>query len=171
MLLMRAARWPEAAAHLEQLVALQPGRQLPRYRLAIARLAAGDCAAAAATIRQAWEMNRNEGSVLLALVRILAVCPARPADSELALAEARRLAAAVQSAAVREALAMALAANGEFVQAQEIQAALVAAGNENRQRPERVDNLSRYRAGQPARRAWPAGAEVFHPGLASATDQ
>jgi hypothetical protein len=74
--------------------------------------------------------------------------------------------AARPDAAHAETLAMAAAATGDYAQAvdlgEQLVAAAVAAGDEQAAIWRR-GLLGRFRAGQPADRAWPAAHEVFRP--------
>lgn len=165
--LMRRHDFAAAAEEFAELSARQPGDVIVRYRLGLARLGAGDCEGAQAPLEEARQLNPRAGEILAALARTYATCDSAGEDKRLAALDAARLLYEARPQPEQAAtLAMALAANGRFDQAAEMQAQLVdaeraSAGADRLAALE--ENLARYRSGESAVSAWPAEAPVFDP--------
>ncbi len=164
--LMRAGRYREAEAVYA--AAVPPPEQLAifAYRSGLAALAAGDCATAWSEFERSLEAQAGSGEVMQALARSYAGCPGASAERlRLALEHANAIFQARPDYAHAETLAMALAANGRWQQAIQLQTRLVeasAAGEEQQRRWAR-QLLEAYREQQQAASAWPPGHQVFRP--------
>jgi tetratricopeptide (TPR) repeat protein len=165
--LMRLGRYSDAAAAYGGLSPPVEAEALILYRHGLALLAADDCEAAAGRFEEALSRRSGSGEIIQALARTDASCSGPGSErAGRALELAQALFAARPDAAHAETLAMAAAATGDYAQAvdlgEQTLAAAVAAGDE----PAAVWRrglLARFRAGQPADRAWPAGHAVFRP--------
>ncbi|CAN5213866.1 hypothetical protein BH24PSE2_BH24PSE2_02520 [soil metagenome] len=165
--LMRREDFAAAAEQFAELSARQPGSVIVRYRLGLARLAAGDCDGAQPPLEEARQLDPRAGEILTALARTYATCAS--ADDEkrrTALEAARLLYEALPEPEQAVTLAMALAANGRFDQAAELQARAIEAERAAAQ-PQMLaaleEDLGRYQAGETADRPWPEQAAVFDP--------
>jgi cytochrome c-type biogenesis protein CcmH/NrfG len=131
------------------------------YYLGLSRLGADDCALALPALARAVELGPLYRPALEAYARAGASCPAADSTTRArALELAQGITRSANDTAAQETLAMALAANGRFEDAVEIQSALGKAA------PKDVfvrENLDRYRARNAAVRAWPEGHSVFAP--------
>jgi len=159
--LLRDGEYADAVRQFEILAEENDADPTVFYYLGLARLAADDCASALEALARAVDLGPMYRRAVEAYARAGASCPSA-ADStpQRALVLAQALTGTVDDDTARETLAMALAANGRFEDAVELQSALsdVATGDEFLRL-----NLDRYREGQKAIRAWPKGHPVFAP--------
>jgi tetratricopeptide (TPR) repeat protein len=164
---MRRHEFDSAAEQFAEISDRQPGAAIVRYRLGLARLGAGDCARAHQPLEEARQLNPDSGEILEALSRAYSSCASSTERQRAAALEAARLLYEARPRPEQAAtLAMALAANGRFDEAAKLQSGALEAARAQGL-PEVVaaheENLAHYRAGRPARLAWPPAAGVFDP--------
>lgn len=158
ILLGRRGEFAEAARHQERVVELAPENASAHLTLATARILAGECIAARRDLEAARRHHPEDPRIADALARLLATAPEAAArDGVLALELAGQLFESSPSQQHAETLAMALAENGRFAEAVELQERVVAA-LEKREAGRALTaagrRLERYRSGQPARAPW-----------------
>ncbi len=165
--LMRERRYAESAKKYAALAADDEQNGELKFWLGMASLAAGRCEEAERALLAAFELAPGSGQLIHALSRLYSTCP----DAD----ETRRKNALVYSEMMysqdpgldtAETFAMALAANGMYSDAEELQAqALFEAAK--LQDPvaaaQLKQNLQRYQQEKAADVAWPAGHPVFEP--------
>jgi tetratricopeptide (TPR) repeat protein len=159
--LMRAGRYAEAAEAYGALPDEDASGALFRYREGLAAVASGNCEAALQAFSAGRRLRPDNGELMQAWARTASTCETA-SDAERASAEdvARQLFGALANREHAATLAMALAANGRFDEAADLQAQVAGrplAGVADQQA------LARYRAGQRADAPWPAGDAVFYP--------
>lgn len=159
-LLMRSGDFATAVARLASVVDRAPGFLQARYLLALAHEAMGDRAAARRTLVQAHEVAPDRVDIALALVRMTSTSgDATIAERRETLALARTLFRQQRDAERAEALAMALAADGQFDAAIPLQEALIETIQQQAGDAEVLafleENLERYRNREPAVNPWP----------------
>jgi len=169
--LMRMKRYEEALAVYA--AAVPPPEQVAifDYRAGLAALAMGNCARALSEFEHALEAQPGSGEVMQALARSYSSCSGATAERlRLALEYANTIFRARSDYAHAETLAMALAANGRWQQAVQLQSRLVeaaSAGGEEQARQAQL-LLEAYRQQQPAPGAWPVDHLVFRPAAVGA---
>ncbi len=159
--LMRARRYADAATVYGLLPDEDPSGALFRYREGLAAVAAGDCQSALRAFSTGRGLRPDNGELMQAWARTASTCQTA-SDAERAEAEvmARQLFGALANREHAATLAMALAANGRFEEAADLQAQVASrplAGVADHQA------LARYRSGRPAVAPWPADDAVFYP--------
>ena len=166
---MRTGAWSDAAANYARLVDAGHGSVEVSYRRGLAALADGDCAGAEPALLAAHQADRRAARVIQALARLYATCPQTSDEQRAsALAWAELLYNGEPGLDTAETLAMALAANGRYQDAEDLQMqALFEATKAGvvETRPQLRDNLERYRKQERASRAWPQDHAVFRPPL------
>ncbi len=173
--LMHEQQYAEALQHYAWLTARQQEDVILHYRHGIAALAAAKCKAALAPLETALRLRPGSPTVAQALLRAYSLCPANNAQKETALLEAQALFDQQRRWDTGETLAMALAANGRFEEAAQLQQVVI---EEARRQGESLQVLSAllarlegFRQAQQAGFAWPAGAEVFKPPIPTAAER
>lgn len=165
--LMRVGRYQEAAEQYAQTHQAGSDPTLFLYREGLAYLAANKCARAAEPLERALQANPGSGEVLEALARTYSTCAeVSSGNRQRGLELARRLYEAVPDSQRAQTMAMACAANGlsqEAVEYQTQSAFEALKQGTLEQQPSITRNLERYRAGQSAHSAWPAGDPIFNP--------
>ncbi len=166
---MRTGAWARAAANYAQLIDAGHGSVEVSYRRGLAALADGNCGDAEPALLAAHQADRRAARVIQALARLYATCPQIGDDKRAsALAWAQVLYNGEPGLETAETLAMALAANGRFQDAEDLQMQAIFEATKSgvvEARPQLRDNLERYRGEQPASRAWPSDHAVFRPPL------
>jgi len=165
--LMRLDRPAEATDAYRQVLEIDPHSQAGRYWLGIAAAAAGQWTLARDSFQAVLNSNPGRVEAAAALARLLAAAPEPDLrNPRAALDLARRLYQAVASLDHGAVLALALAANGEFEQASQLQGQLVEAAQAN-ELPRLVeaytDHQAMYLRRQMPISPWPEGDPVFHP--------
>ena len=117
-LLMRTARFKEAATHYQALAAQQPNAPYYAYWLGLANLGAQSCPTALAPLRRALRQEPTWGQAHIALARAEALC-GTPEEQRQALAKAQQLLTAQNSVDTRLTLAFAQLALGRFASARD----------------------------------------------------
>ena len=165
--LMREGEFTAASEHYAQIAHQLPGSVEVMYLLGISWLAAGECQWAHPVLLRAAAMTPGDGQLLTALTRTYSTCAdVTEEQKKQALETARSMYDTSPGQDTSETLAMASAANGLFddaiaAQTQAIFEA-VKQGNED-VLPWMRENLRLYESGEPAKAAWSADADVFHP--------
>jgi tetratricopeptide (TPR) repeat protein len=120
---MRRARYGAAADQYRQLVALQPTDAQAQAHLVAADVAAGQCARALSDVSAAQGRDAKNGNLMQLFVRLASTCPAaNKNERDMALDYAKDLYKQQPDADDSSALALALAAHGQFKDAQQYQA-------------------------------------------------
>lgn len=173
--LMHAGDYQQALEHYAWLAERQSDDVILQYRLGLAALAAGQCSVAAAPLETALRLRPGSPTVAQALLRAYSICPADDADRETALIQAQALFDQTRRWDTGATLAMALAANGRFEEAAQLQQVVI---DEARRQGQSLQVLSallarleRFRQNQPALSAWPPGADVYKPPIPSAAER
>ncbi len=155
--LMRLGDYASAAPLYADLAASDPESARLQYLHGLALLATGDCAAAAVPLDRARRLSPGSAEAAEAWIRTTSSCA--PADRRATVALAAELFSALPEAPFAEAYAMALASNGQFDRAVQLQQRVAAnTGNSYSN-----DLLERFRNGKTAERPWPDNAPAFHP--------
>lgn len=165
--LMREGRYVESAQHYTALAADEAKDGELRFWQGMAWLAAGSCEPAEQALLAAFELSPRSGHVIHALSRVFSICPdADETRRKNALAYAELMYSRDPGLDTSETFAMALAANGMYSDAEELQAQalfeaaklqdeVAAAGLRK--------NLQRYQQQMPAEFAWPPNHPVYAP--------
>ncbi len=166
--LMNLGAYPEAAEHYAVLATRQTDDEVLLYRLGMARLAAGGCADAIAPLEEALRRRAGSLTLMQSLLRAYALCPdAEGADADTALVQSQRLFNGSRRWDTAETLAMALAANRRYAEAQALQDEVIRQARLTQQTELVIDgllhNLRRYSEQRLADQAWPPGDAVFKP--------
>src|SRR5262249_36274705 len=120
---MRRGRYAQAAEQYRALVELQPNDVQARAHLVAAEVAQGQCARALAGGRAAPKRDPQDGDLMQLFVRLASTCPAaRKEERDMALDYAQALYKQRPESGEASALALALAAHGQFKDAQQYQA-------------------------------------------------
>ncbi|MDH3588912.1 MAG: hypothetical protein OEQ74_05875 [Gammaproteobacteria bacterium] len=125
------------------------------YRQGLMLLASGDCARAATSLDLAIQLSPGNIAIAEAWIRNDSSCRAQ--RNQQVLAVAAELFTAIPDAAYAEAYAMALAANGQFDRAIQLQERVVANADSVYSR----DLLQRFRNREMAEEPWPADTADF----------
>jgi Tfp pilus assembly protein PilF len=166
---MRRGRYGPAAEQYQQLVALQPGDVQARSHLAAAQVAQGQCARALTDVSAAQSRDPRNGDLMQLFVRLASTCPAaKKEERDMALDYAQTLYKQRPDAGDSSALALALAAHGQFKDAQQYQAEAifeaVRDGDKGAAELYRSTQAS-FAASKVPDRPWPAEHAYFRPPL------
>ncbi|MCH6572398.1 MAG: tetratricopeptide repeat protein [Proteobacteria bacterium] len=165
--LMRMRRFAEATVQYQRIVAEDEQHMTARFLLGIAYLVQGNCAAAIGPIGDSLALGPGNVRVRTVAARLYATCPNAAADLRAqSLGYARDLYREMPGADMAVTLAMALAANGEFAEAEEYQAEAMfeAIMDQDADRQAMLyGDMQRYQQKKRALKTWPDGAEIFLP--------
>jgi tetratricopeptide (TPR) repeat protein len=164
---MRRGRYAPAAEQYQQLVVLQPDDAQARAHLAAAQVAQGQCTRALADVSTAQKRDAKNGDLMQLFVRLASTCPgARKEERDMALDYAQALYKQRPDAGDSSALALALAAHGQFKDAQQYQAEAifesVRTGDKGAAELYRSTQAS-FVASKVPDRPWPAEHAYFKP--------
>ncbi|MCZ6912732.1 MAG: tetratricopeptide repeat protein, partial [Proteobacteria bacterium] len=165
--LLRLGRVAEATVQYQRVVANDEQQLTTKFLLGIAYLVQGNCAAAIGPISDSLALGPGNVRVRTVAARLFATCPASSAQQrKQSLSFARDLYREMPVADMAVTLAMALAANGEFAEAEEYQAQAMFEAIRNQEAGRQAmlyDDMQRYQQKKQALRTWPDGAEIFLP--------
>jgi tetratricopeptide (TPR) repeat protein len=169
---MRRARHAAAADQYRHLATLQPSDVQAQARLVAAEVADGQCARALAGVGAAQARDAENGDLMQLFVRLASTCAAAKKEvRDMALDYAQALYKQRPDADDSSALALALAAHGQFKDAQQYQAEAIfqaiRAGDKGEAELYRATQAS-FVAGKVPDRPWPAEHPYFKPPLLSA---
>jgi tetratricopeptide (TPR) repeat protein len=169
---MRRSRFPAAADQYRQLATLQPNDVQAQARLVAAEVADGQCARALADVGAAQARAAENGDLMQLFVRLASTCAAAKKEvRDMALDYAQALYKQRPDAGDSSALALALAAHGQFKDAQQYQAEAIfqaiRAGDKGEAELYRATQAS-FVAGKVPDRPWPAEHAYFKPPLLTA---
>lgn len=159
-MLSRMGRHAESEEQLREAARLNPSDPRPWYLLGKSALRQEHCGEAAERFREALRRDPNHGQTLLFLARTLSAsldADVRNARQALALAEKLNQILPEPPPVVLDAIAMALAENGEFPRAAQVQQRAVALAGDAPEAGDLKRRLELYSAGKPFRAA---GAEL-----------
>ncbi|MCH8959578.1 MAG: tetratricopeptide repeat protein [Proteobacteria bacterium] len=165
--LMRLRRFAEATVQYQRVVAEDEQHMTAQFLLGIAYLVQGKCAAALGPVGDSLALGPGNVRVRTVAARLYATCPAATADLRArSLGYARDLYREMPGADMAVTLAMALAANGEFAEAEEYQAEAMFEAIRDQDADGQVmlyGDMQRYQQKKRALKTWPDGAEIFLP--------
>jgi tetratricopeptide (TPR) repeat protein len=165
--LMRLRRFAEATVQYERIVAENEQNMVAKYLLGMAYLVQENCAAAIGPIGDSLALGFANVRARTVAARLFATCPAASVGQrEQGLGYARDLYRELPGADMAVTLAMALAANGDFAEAEEYQAQAMFEAIRNQDAEQQAMlyvDMQRYQRKKPALRSWPEGAEIFLP--------
>ncbi len=165
--LMRLRRFAEATVQYQRVVAEDEQHMTAQFLLGIAYLVQGKCAAALGPVGDSLALGPGNVRVRTVAARLYATCPAATADLRArSLGYARDLYREMPGADMAVTLAMALAANGEFAEAEEYQAEAMFEAIRDQDADRQVmlyGDMQRYQQKKRALKTWPDGAEIFLP--------
>lgn len=165
-LLMRRGEYARAAEQYRQLVLINPSAEADA-RHAAALVASGRCADALKLVNGALGKRPQDGDLLQLFVRLASTCPAASEqERSMALDYAQVLYKELPDAADSTALALALAAQGKFEDAQKSQAEAIfdAVRRNDPARAEMYrETMRQFAAGQMPDRPWPSQHPYFKP--------
>ena len=165
--LVRLRRFAEATVQYQRVVAEDEQHMTAQFLLGIAYLVQGKCAAALGPVGDSLALGPDNVRVRTVAARLYATCPAATADLRArSLGYARDLYREMPGADMAVTLAMALAANGEFAEAEEYQAEAMfeAIRDQDADRQAMLyGDMQRYQQKKRALKTWPDGAEIFLP--------
>ena len=169
---MRRTRYAAAADQYRQLGTLQPNDVQAQARLVAAEVADGQCARALADVGAAQARDEQNGDLMQLFVRLASTCAAAKKEvRDMALDYAQALYKQRPDAGDSSALALALAAHGQFKDAQQYQAEAIfqaiRAGDKGEAELYRATQAS-FVAGKVPDRPWPAEHAYFKPPLLTA---
>ena len=164
---MRRAHYAEAADHYRQLAALTDESVELTGRLVAAQVAAGHCGDALTHVNQLLAKRPKDGELMQIFVRLASTCAATPAQQRtMAVDYAQALYKQRPNAADSSALALALAAQGSFDEAQKYQAEAIYEATRVGNKP-LADlyraTMGQFVAKQQPDRPWPAEHDFFKP--------
>ncbi len=166
-LLMRTSRADEAVVQFRALVQLDVTSQESWMRLVAANVVAGKCAAALRDVNDVLAKDASNAFLLQVFVRLASTCPAATAEQRLgALEYGGKLYRENPTAAVDEAYALALAANGKWDDAVTTQQAamfILVRNGQNASLPAYREFLKQFQAHKVPGFPWTATAWMFHP--------
>jgi tetratricopeptide (TPR) repeat protein len=167
--LMRRSRLAQAAEEYRQLIRILPGNAEAEGRRVAALAGAGRCGEALAEINKQLTQRAQDGNFMQIFVRLASTCPAAsPAERSMALDYGAALYKHRPNAADSTALALALAANGKFDEAQQTQAQAifeaVRAGDGARAAMYRT-TMREFAAKKVPQQPWPADHPYRKPAL------
>ncbi len=164
--LMRAQRSEAAAGHYDYINGKNVDSVDARYWAGLAWLAAGQCHRAVDPLEEAVELLPTRGELILTLTRAYATCPGISDERrEKSLALAEELYQIQPDRHTATTYAMALAANGQFQDAMDLQAQAMFEVIRDGQEPTEFqrETMDRFRNGMMAERAWSEDDEIFIP--------
>jgi tetratricopeptide (TPR) repeat protein len=166
-LLMRDARYDDAAARYRTLTQASPGDGEAWTHLMAAQAAGGKCTAAIRELNGALAKDARNGILMQLFVRLTATCPASNAEEKrMALDYGDKLYRQSDAAPIAEAYALALAANGKWDDAVKIQQGamfvLVRNGRKG-ELPAYRDFLQQFQAHKLPDRPWPPMSALLKP--------
>jgi tetratricopeptide (TPR) repeat protein len=166
-LLMRDARYDDAAARYRTLTQASPGDGEAWTHLMAAQAAGGKCTAAIRELNGALAKDARNGILMQLFVRLTATCPASNAEEKrMALDYGDTLYRQSDAAPIAEAYALALAANGKWDDAVKIQQGamfvLVRNGRKG-ELPAYRDFLQQFQAHKLPDRPWPPMSALLKP--------
>jgi tetratricopeptide (TPR) repeat protein len=166
---MRHQRYADAMKNYQQVVVLKPNDTEASSRFAAAEVAAGHCGDALARINAALAKRANDGDLLQIFVRLASTCSAAKSEErDMALDYAQTLYKLRPDATDSSALALALAAHGKYVEAQQYQAEAiyqsVRTGNTGEAAMYKATQATFVAKSVPDR-PWPADHAYFKPPL------
>ncbi|HEY6895057.1 MAG TPA: tetratricopeptide repeat protein, partial [Rhodanobacteraceae bacterium] len=166
-LLMRNARYDDAAARYRTLTEASPGDGEAWTHLMAAQVAAGKCTAAIRELNGALAKDARNGVLMQLFVRLTATCPAsNPEEKRMALDYGDKLYHQSDAAPIAEAYALALAANGKWDDAVKIQqgAMFVLVRNGRKaELPGYRDFLQQFQAHKLPEKPWPSMSPLLKP--------
>lgn len=159
--LMRLGDYEAAIKQYAEAIDMQPRDLRARYSQSVALVLAGRCEQAMEAIGSAVELNPRVAVTLNARARIYATCPAADAtERQQALEDASMLYQERPDATHSETLAMALAANGRFEEAMDLQGQAIfeaIKAGDTRSQEVLKENMQRYEAMLVPEKAWAQG--------------
>ncbi|MCH8930645.1 MAG: tetratricopeptide repeat protein [Proteobacteria bacterium] len=165
--LMRLRRIAEATVQYQRVVTEDEQHMTAQFLLGMAYLVRGNCAAAIGPIGDSLALGPGNLRVKTVAARLYATCPTATADQRTrSLGYARDLYREMPGADMAVTLAMALAANGEFAEAEEYQAEAMFEAIRDQDADRQVmlyGDMQRYQQKKRALKTWPEGAEIFLP--------
>ncbi len=164
--LMRAQRSEAAAGHYDYISGKNVDSVDARYWAGLAWLAAGQCHRAVDPLEEAVELLPTRGELILTLTRAYATCPGISDERrEQSLAFAEELYQIQPDRHTATTYAMAYAANGQFLDAMDLQAQAIFEVIRDGQEPTEFqrETMDRFRNGMMAERAWSEDDEIFIP--------
>ncbi|MCZ6559777.1 MAG: tetratricopeptide repeat protein [Gammaproteobacteria bacterium] len=165
--LMRLERFADATVQYQRVVAEDEQNRVARYLLGMAYLVQENCAAAIGPIGDSLALGFVNVRARIVAARLFATCPAASVSQrEQGLGYARDLYRELPGADMAVTLAMALAANGDFAEAEEYQAQAMFEAIRNQDAEQQAMlyvDMQRYQQKKPALKSWPDGAEIFLP--------
>jgi tetratricopeptide (TPR) repeat protein len=166
-LLMRNARYDDAAARYRTLTEAAPRDGEAWTHLMAAEAAAGKCTAAIRELNGALAKDARNGVLMQLFVRLTATCPASNAEEKrMALDYGDKLYHQSDAAPIAEAYALALAANGKWDDAVKIQqgAMFVLVRNGRKAEvPGYRDFLQQFQAHKLPQKPWPSMSPLLKP--------
>ena len=166
-LLMRDARYDDAAARYRTLTQALPGDGEAWTHLTAALAAGGKCQAAIRELNGALAKDARNGILMQLFVRLTATCPASNAEEKrMALDYGDKLYHQSDAAPIAEAYALALAANGKWDDAVKIQqgAMFVLVRNSRKaELPGYRDFLQQFQAHKLPDKPWPPMSALLKP--------
>ena len=165
--LMRHGEYTQAAEQYRQLAAIGPSNDNPDARVAAALVAAGKCGDALSDLNAKLSKRAQDGDLMQVFIRVTSTCPAASdAERGMALDYAQALYKDRPDAGDSSALALALAANGKFDDAQKTQAEAIfqaVRAGDSMQAKQYRETMQQFAAKQVPDRPWPAGHAYFNP--------
>ena len=166
-LLMRNARYDDAASRYRTLTQAVPGDGEAWTHLMAAQAAAGKCTAAIRELNGALAKDARNGILMQLFVRLTATCPASNGEEKrMALDYGEKLYHQSDAAPIAEAYALALAANGKWDDAVKIQQGAMFVLVRNGRKadlPGYRDFLQQFQAHKLPDRPWPAMSPLLKP--------
>jgi tetratricopeptide (TPR) repeat protein len=166
-LLMRNARYDDAAARYRTLTQASPGDGEAWTHLMAAEVASGKCTAAIRELNGALAKDARNGILMQLFVRLTATCPASNAEEKrMALDYGEKLYHQSDAAPIAEAYALALAANGKWDDAVKIQQGAMFVLVRNGRKgdvPAYRDFLQQFQAHKLPDKPWPSMSPLLKP--------
>ena len=165
--MMRDGSSLEAARWYRQALSAEPGSTRITLSLAFALIKAAEHAEARKVLETALTLQPQNAELINTLARLLATAPSSEVrDGKRALAMAKSLFEATPSLIMGQTYAMALAENGNFTQAVNLQQEIIVDYDRSGMPVDRsflAQNLAAYQAHQPVRQGWSTEDPVFRP--------
>jgi len=165
--LMRLERFAEATVQYQRVVADNEQNMIANFLLGIAYMVQENCAAAIGPIGDSLALGFANVRSKTVAARLFATCPVASASQrEQSLSYARDLYREMPGTDMAVTLAMALAANGDFAEAEEYQAQAMFEAIRNQDAEQQAMlyvDMQRYQQQKRALKSWPDGAEIFLP--------
>jgi tetratricopeptide (TPR) repeat protein len=164
---MRGGRYDEAASRYRA-AAQADGASIDAWsRLVAAEVAGGKCVDAIREINGALAKDSHNGNLMQLFVRLTSICPSSSAEEKrMALDYGREIYRESNAAAIGEAYALALAANGKWDDAVKTQQAAMFVLVRNGRRgevPAYREFLQQFQAHKLPDRPWPPSSDLLHP--------